>query len=153
MDFINKYSGVVALVILAIMGMYGTTHSNTNTLVGSSTNCTSGYTCFTNLEIQGNQITDGTATFAGALTFSGALNASSSLQVTGPFTAYNTSTLTGTTTITQSLLLRDADGLTCIDGYATSTATPVKFVFTATTTIDGQSTGAGILTFNYGTCS
>lgn len=135
-ETLKSWSGLVALVILAIMGLSGQLQGG----FGSASACTDGYTCFTNLEVQGNQIVDGT------------MAASSSLQLTGALTVYGASTLTGTTTIKNSLLLRDSDSATCIDGYATSSATPIKFVFTATTTVDGQSVGAGLVTFNYGTC-
>jgi len=65
-NFIKENAGWVALVILAIVLGYGTLKTHTVTL-GSSTACTDGYTCYTNLEVQGNQITDGTSLFSGAV--------------------------------------------------------------------------------------
>lgn len=46
---------VVALVIAGLLYFGGVMPS-----FGSATACTDGYTCFTNVEVQGNQVTDGT---------------------------------------------------------------------------------------------
>ncbi len=65
MNFIKENSGVVALVILAIMGVLNLAGGSAH-LAGSSTACTDGYTCFTNLEIQGIALVDGATTLAAA---------------------------------------------------------------------------------------
>ncbi len=79
METINKYAGTVALVILAILGLMSM-FGHKNQIFGSATACTDGYTCYTNLEVQGNLITDGTTSFVGAIsgalaTFSGLIKA------------------------------------------------------------------------------
>ncbi len=63
MKFIKEWSGVVALVILAIIYVVGFTSHKT--VFGSATSCTDGYTCFTNLEVQGSNLIDGVITMAG----------------------------------------------------------------------------------------
>lgn len=94
METINKYAGTVALVILAILGIMSMFGHKTS-VFGSATACTDGYTCFTNLEAQGNFLTDLVATFAG-----GTKIGSSGTQLTQVLTA--TCSLIGNASVTAS---------------------------------------------------
>lgn len=147
MTTIKEYSGVVALVILAIMGLSGFVKGNS---FGSASACTDGYTCYTNLEVQGNQIVDGTVSFVGTVMqtgkalFTGGIYASSTIQTSGPLVNYTTNSATSTTS------------LGCIQATATSTATPIKLTFsqgslTATSTFSGTVTG-GFVIWAFGSC-
>ena len=71
MNTILKYSGVVALVILVILGIQ---HFLPKGQFGSATSCTDGYSCFTNLETQGNSVVDGTSLQVSTTTLSDTVN-------------------------------------------------------------------------------
>ena len=96
--------------------------------------------------------TTSTLTSAG-ITSSGAIAASSTLQVTGAFTAYSTSLLTSTTTMSANLVITTTNAATssvqvgCVQTYATSTATPIKQMFYASSTLAIDTT---VVTTDYG---
>lgn len=130
---IKEYSGVIALVILAILGALSLAGVRPTSMFGSATACTDGYTCVTNLEIQGNSITDGTASSVGTTTSAGNV------------------VITTSDTATSSLLVG------CIQTTATSTVTPVKLLLYASTSITasasfGGGTQQGFTTWGYGKC-
>ncbi len=60
--------GSVAIVIAVLLYVGYQLSSNHGTF-GSATACTDGYTCYTNVEVQGNLITDGTAIYNGVVQF------------------------------------------------------------------------------------
>lgn len=147
MTTIKEYSGVVALVILAIMGLSGFVHGNS---FGSASACTDGYTCFTNLEVQGNYLVDGTSGFTGATTFAGGVFASSTLQTTATTTDYGNVVVRTSDTATSSV----AAG--CFGFNATSTASPGHLIPTvsqiSTSTVDGAAATVYPLVFRFGKC-
>lgn len=63
----NKLALGLAVVAIVIAGLAYVHTGSKNTAFGSATNCTDGYTCLTNLEVQGSLITDATTTATGAL--------------------------------------------------------------------------------------
>ena len=136
MTFIKEYSGVVALVILAIMLIAGFLGQNSKQLFGS-TAC-SGITCLSGglrlVSDTGGDFESDVATVLG-----------SSLSVAG------LSTLTGTTTEAAGLISTKASF--CLELYATSTATKVKETFAATSTASAFGTGGVIPVVAYGTCN
>ncbi len=58
--------GVVLAIVIAALAFLRTPMA---TSFGSATNCTDGYSCYTNLEVQGSLITDATTTASGAVNF------------------------------------------------------------------------------------
>lgn len=131
MNFITKYSGVVALVILAIVG--GMNYVSKSHALGT-TSC-SGITCL-----------------AGGLRLVTDLGGDFESDVAAVFGSTMTQTSTNTATSTFS------GG--CVQTTATSTATPIKLVFgngsgassAATTTFKTGQVMIGLAGFAYGTC-
>lgn len=150
-QFIKEWSGPVALVILAIMGLSGFVKTNS---FGTAIDC-GATTCFTTLGALTSFQDDGTAIFNGAVTFAGAVTqsgaalftggvyASSTVQTSGPLVVYTTNTATSTTSVG------------CIQTTATSTATPIRLELgnttSATTTFRGVN-GIGFVVWAFGNC-
>lgn len=127
MNAILKYSGVVALVLLAII-YGGKLFGGSSGLLGS-TSC-SGITCLSGglrlvTDAGGDFESDVAALFA------------------------STVGVTATTTLSDGLNL-DNPGI-CINFFATSSATRTHF--TASTTGTLPAGAAGVITFNYGPCA
>lgn len=131
MTTLQQWAGVLALVAIVIaIGAYGYPKAQGAGLVGSSSACTDGYTCLTNLETQGNQIVDGTTTLTGTTT-AGNLN------------------ITTTNTATSSIQVG------CVQTYATSTASPLHYVISSvstTTTTFGEGTSGFAMIAVFGKC-
>ena len=139
---------------------------------------------FSTSTISTNIATDGTLSVTGASTLTGrvdaaaAVAASSTLQVTGAVRNYSTLTQTGAATFTADATFNggiDAITLThtnaatssitvgCVDTFATSTASPIKFMLFASSslTIDttsitagfGGGTSEGLVLWGFGSCS
>lgn len=159
MNSILKYSGVVALVILAIMGIrYVVNQSQSSASFGTAVDCGS-TTCFTTVGVLTSFQDDGTAIFNGAVTlagsilqsgkalFTGGVYASSTIQTSGPLVNYTTNAATSTTQVG------------CIQTTATSTATSIKLTMLANglaagsaTSTFGSGAGNGLVSWSYGTC-
>lgn len=125
----NKIIG--AIVVIGLIGAVLFLIPKTQTgLVGAVSQCASGQSCLPSLELTGPH--------------SGVTNA---LQVDA-----GTVLSTATTSIGASLLLTPSGSIapSCIQFYATSTATKVKLSFDASTTPSG---GVGYLSYSYGSCS
>jgi hypothetical protein len=128
--------------------------------------------------ISTNIETGGTLSVTGASTLTGAVAASSTLQVTGAVRNYSTLTQTGAATFTADATFDggiDAITLThsntatssitvgCVDTFATSTASPIKFMLyaTSTTVLNGVAvatdfgggTMQGFVLWGFGSCS
>lgn len=99
----SKKTATILVGIIAVIGLFIALRFSGNDSVGSSTVCTDGYSCFTDLEVQGNFITDGDSTFSGGTVNITTANTATSTVVVG-----------------------------CIQSYATSTATALKQVFVTT---------------------
>ncbi len=148
MNFIKEYSGVVALIVLAIMSLSGLVgHKG---LVGT-TSCGS-ITCLEGglrlvADVGGDFESDVAAVFNSTVNITGAVTAgaisASSLVVSG------LTTLTGTTTVGQSIVMTETTG--CIQFNATSTATVGHIVLnTGSTTAVAT---AGLIGFAFGACN
>lgn len=156
-ETLKSWSGVVALVILAIMG-FVVAFKGPN--FGTAVDC-SGVTCFTTVGILTSLQDDGTAIFNGAVTlagtvthsgvsnFSSAVYASSTLQVSGTQTNYGLTTLTGTTTLGAGLNMTKP--VSCIGFFPTSTATAAKLTYVSTST--NSSVSDGVLGWSFGSCN
>ncbi len=157
MNSIVKWSGVVALAILVILGgLYVT--GKQKSLAFGSTSCAS-ITCLSGglrlvSDAGGDFESDVAAVFNSTVSgvsaaFSGALAASSTLQVSGATRLYSTST-------TQSIVQNTSNTATttallgCIQTTATSTANPIKLSLLATTTLGAS--GGFIVVGSFGTC-
>ncbi len=152
MKILKEYSGLVALVILAIMSVSNLAGGK-SALFGTAIDCQA-VTCFTTVGILTSLQVDGT-TILNTVTLGATTVAS--LVVTGDVTVNGgTETITTTNTATSTLAVG------CIQGVATSTATPIKQMLfaTSTTIINGVTvstsfgggTMAGIMLWGYGTC-
>jgi hypothetical protein len=128
----NYILGAVAAVIIAFcIGYYGL-GSKTSMLAGSASACTDGYTCFSNLETQGNSIVDGTSSFIGTITgaiatFSGLITADGGLR-------HSYTNATSTTATSETIIQAD------ILNYETVLMTPngaggLTVTFPATSTV------------------
>lgn len=113
----------------------------------------------------------GNSTLAGLIssassTFTGALWASSTLQSTGAARFYADSTFDGgidALTLTHTNAATSSITVGCVDTFATSTGSPIKLMFFASSTlgIDGASitagfgggTQQGLVLWGYGSCS
>lgn len=151
-ETIIKWSGVVALVILAIMALrsLATTQS-----FGTAVDC-GAVTCFTTVgvltsfQVDGTTIFNGSVTQAGPALFTGGVYASSTVQTSGPLVNYTTNTATSTTK------------LGCIQTIATSTATPIKLTLfassspsiygVAVTNSFGTPNPSGFVVWSFGNC-
>lgn len=120
--------GVVLAIVIAGFALFR--GSITNAILGSATVCTDGYTCLTNLEVQGNLITDGTLSAVGLSTL-------------------GSSSLTGTTTMSGAVNFNAP--VLCINFYATSTATRLKLVASTTPTLPNGA--AAVMVAQYGSCT
>ncbi len=150
MNNIKQYAGVVALGILAIIGLSHLIGSAPK--LGTAADCTS-VTCFTTVGVLTSFQDDGTAIFNGATTLAGAVT----LVPTGAVAASSTLQVTGATTLYGGLTVRTASGATstskvgCVQAIATSSATTLKLVFsTVATTSDVANNG--FVEWAYGTC-
>ena len=89
-------------------------------------------------------------------TIAGGSLSQASSTVVGAQTITGASTLGGTVTVTTTNAATSTVILGCIQTYATSTATPIKFTIGiggATTTFTGTATtGNGVVAWNYGSC-
>ncbi len=148
-NILKEYSGVIALVILAISGLMNL--SGSKSMFGTAIDCQA-VTCFTTVGILTSLQVDGT-TILGAVT-QGATTIAS-LTVTGDSViSGGTETITTTNTATSTLAVG------CVQTTATSTATPIKMTFMASTTIGasplasgfGGATAVGLVLWGYGTC-
>lgn len=103
----NLVIGIVCLIVGVGIGAYV---FKSGSILGSATNCTDGYSCYTNLEVQGNALTDGTMGVTG-LTSLSTLNTSGRIAVatTSPSSMGNV-VISGTGTTT--LMLGSATALT-----------------------------------------
>lgn len=128
MEKIFKWSGVVALVILAIIGFKGMMSSEA---YGVAANCAGDVTCFTKLASLTSFQNDGTSIFNGAIT--------------------NESTLAVTATSTLSDTVNFNNPGICINFYATSTATRMHMTASSTSLVNGVSTG--VMLIDYGACA
>lgn len=146
MNTIQKWSGVAALVILAILA--ATSYlGEKGVKFGTAVNCTSN-TCLSGgfglttgpFQVDGNSIFNGNVTMTGTPSFTGNVAITGNLSVTG------------TTTLQQSLILADSDSASCMQFFATSTATADKLVFYATST-PAAVNAVGFLAYQYGTCN
>lgn len=177
------------ILLFGVIAVQAATTISTDIVTGGSVNATSTLavgsvaTIYGNLVVNGNATTTaasgnfataGTITSVGAVwasstlqatgatrlygatTVDGAIWASSTLQATGDAVLYGGSgalTLTTTNAATSSLVVG------CIQTYATSTATPIKFTIggypNATTTYSTvtAASGNGYVTWNFGSCS
>ncbi len=143
MNTILKYSGVVALVILAILIVM---NSGGNKNIFGSTAC-SGITCLSGgLRL----VTDAGGDFESdvAAIFGGTVAASSTLQATGATTLYSTLGVSATTTLSDTVNFNNP-GI-CINLYATSTVTRLHMVASTTAPANGA---AGVMTLEYGACA
>lgn len=141
---LTQYAGMVALVILAIMGL---THLFSTKSVSNfgSTSCGS-ITCLSGglrlvADAGGQFESDIAAVFASTVSMA-------SQTVTGNVTVGGTLGVTGTTTLAQSIVMTEPTA--CIGVNATSTATPGKIVFS---TAGATTTFAGGVFFQYGACN
>ncbi len=138
MEKIKGYAGVVALVILAIMGLSGALKSGAH--LAGSTSCGS-ITCL-----------------AGGLRLVSDLGGDFEVDVASLFTGTmgitGNTTITGTLGVTATTTLADTVRLTnpaiCVDFFATSTATVSHLVASTTATIEGVD---GVMMFAYGACA
>ncbi len=157
MDIIKSYSGLIALVILAIMGLSGALKDKSN-LVGS-TSCGS-ITCLAGglrlvSDLGGTFEVDVASTISAALNVTG-LTTLAALVTTGDATVGG-----GTVTVTTTNTATSTATAGCIQTYATSTATPVKLQLTlaaqaggsvySTSTNTGV-TGIGGVVWAFGAC-
>ena len=62
-----KASIAIGLAVIAVVIAGLALFNKSDVTLGSATNCTDGYTCLTNLEVQGNLLTDATTTVASSL--------------------------------------------------------------------------------------
>lgn len=139
MSNIIKYSGVVALVALLCMFVYGFMHKSSMTF--GSTSCAS-ITCLSGgLRLVSDAGGDFESDVAAVL--------NSTLHLVGAGTFDSTLSVTATTTLSDTVNLNNP-GI-CINFYATSTATRVHF--TASTTAPLPTGAAGVMTFDYGACA
>ncbi len=139
MKLIKEFSGVVALVILAIMGLMNL--KGASDLVGTAIDCQA-VTCFTTLGVLTSFQVDGSSIFNGSVTQTG------NMAVTGNLAVSGTTNLTSTTTMADTVRLTNP--AICVDFYATSTATLVRLVASSTATIEGVD---GVMMFGYGACA
>ena len=177
-------------VSVAVVLLFGAVMVQSATTI--STNITTGGTLgVTDLStLTGGFVSQASSTVVGAFTGTGAVAASSTLQVTGAVTNYSTLTQAGAVWASSTLQATGAsrfyadsifdggiDALTlthadtatssltvgCIDTYATSTASPIKYMLFASSTlnIDGASvtggfgggTMEGLVLWGFGSCS
>jgi len=158
----------IAVFLLSVTVVGATTTISTNIVTGGDATVTgnvyaSSTVQGTNLVDWGNSALKGTVSVTGVATFAAGAFASTTLQgaaitdygalsVTGTATHSGATTLTGTTTLAQSLVMSDADSISCIQFFATSSATAVKLLFYATTSV-ASTNGIGTLNYAYGTCN
>ena len=144
MTFIKEYSGVVALVILAILGL-SNWFGGSKTLFGS-TAC-SGITCLSGglrlvSDAGGDFESDVSAAFASTATFASTM------------TVAATTTDAGNIVITTSNAATSSIQVGCVQTVATSTLTPIQLSFevanNATTTYSGTSNG--FVAWKFGKC-
>ncbi len=144
MNFIKEYSGVVALVILAILGVSGLVKGSAH--LAGSTSCGS-ITC---LEGGLRLVSDVGGDFESDV----AAVISSTLRVTGLSTLAGV-TMSGNLTVTTTNAATSTMSVGCIQTVATTTAQPIKLIITsvATTapTFEGSVTGLAVIAA-YGTC-
>ena len=135
-------------------------------------------TISTNIATDGTLAVTGASTLTGAVTAAAAVQASSTLQVTGAVRNYSTLTQTGAATFTadatfdggiDAITLTHTNAATssitvgCVDTFATSTASPIKFMLFASSslTIDttsitagfGGGTSEGLVLWGFGSCA
>ncbi len=148
MNFIKEYAGVVALVVLAIMGLSGVLKSGAH--LAGSTSCGS-ITC---LEGGLRLVSDVGGDFESDV----AAVINSTLRVTGLSTLAGV-TMSGNLTVTTTNAATSTMSAGCIQVVATSTATPVKIVLgtgigagVGATTTFGTGTMIGLAGWSFGTC-
>ncbi len=134
METIQKFSGVVALVILAIMGVSGLLKGSAH--LAGSTSCGS-ITC---LEGGLRLVSDVGGDFESDV----AAVINSTLRVTGLSTLAGV-TMSGNLTVTTTNAATSTASVGCVQTVATSTATPIKMLFS----LLGQSAGSGAATSTY----
>lgn len=143
MNEIQKWSGVVALVVLAIIGLVHVFSKGAGSLAGT-TSCGS-ITCLEGglrlvSDVGGAFESDIAATFASTVAITGA------------------TTLTGSTTETAGISIAGRPAITvtnakfCMNIFATSTNTQGSVTFAASTTAPTNGSGV-IAVFAYGACS
>lgn len=141
MDFVLKYAGVVALVILVIVGATYWLHSSSNSQLSGATAC-SQITCLSGglrlvADAGGDFETDIAAVFNAGMTTTG------------------TTTSNGNVVIPTSNTATSSIQVGCIQTVATSTATPIHLVIGSTlfgtTTFSGTSNG--FVAWQFGKCS
>ncbi len=145
MTTIKEYSGVIALIVLAIMGLSGVLKSSAH--LAGSTSCGS-ITC---LEGGLRLVSDVGGDFESDV----AAVINSTLRVTGLSTLAGV-TMSGNLTVTTTNAATSTASVGCVQTVATSTATPVKFIIgsanaSASSTVTSV-TNQGYVTWAYGTC-
>ncbi len=159
MKILKEYSGLVALVILAIMSVSNLIGGK-SALFGTAIDCQA-VTCFTTVGVLTSFQNDGATILNGALTLTGALGITGNVALTGNLTVSGTTGLTGTTTAAKPVIVTTANTATstvaagCFQLTATSTASPMKLVITSyatTTATFGNGTAAYAVVAMPGNC-
>lgn len=142
MNTILKYSGVVALVIIAILT--GKALISSNGVSFGSTSCDS-YTCFTYLEVINDLKIDATATYAGLASFTGGVKVGSSgTTVNGLnygicYIQASATTISASSTVTVDCQASTSGANTALTGITAGDTVFVKFATTTSTTFAGLS--------------
>lgn len=138
MNFIKEYSGVIALVILAILGLTNVFHIGGGKL-GATVDCQQ-TTC----------LTGGLRIMTGTLEADAAFVANSVATLTGLLTA------NGGLTVTTSNTATSTTSVGCVQTTATSTLTPIALIFntvsTSSANIANAQTSNGFVLWKYGNC-
>ncbi len=142
----NIQKVILGLVVIVLVVVGYMTLKPTEMSVGTAVDCTSN-TCFTSLGVTGTAQVDGAFITNGVVTNGGAVSFTSDATFNGGDGAI---VVTTTNTATSSIEVG------CVQMTATSTASPIKLVFsiTATTTEAGPNgtTANGYALWKYGTC-
>ncbi len=156
MNEIQKWSGVVALVVLAIIGLTKLLPQGSNVIAGS-TSCGS-ITCLEGglrlvSDVGGDFESDVAAVFGSTVNITGATSITG-LATMGGFLSTASSTVNGRFTAVATTTLADTVSLTnpglCVNFYATSTATQLHLTASTTGVLPN---GAGaVMTADYGVC-
>ena len=159
-------ASVAAVLLFGAVMVQSATTISTNISTGGTLGVTGLSTLTAGFVSQASSTVVGAGTVTGAATIGGAVWASSTLQATGASRFYADAIFDGGI---DALTLTHADTATssitvgCIDTYATSTASPIKYMLFASSTlnIDGASvtggfgggTMEGLVLWGFGSCS
>lgn len=131
---------IIGVLVVALLVLMYSNHRNGKPVLGAA-GC-DGNTCFTSLEVLGASYLDGATTLGGAMNVTGVATLSGGANISG-VTSMATSTISGSLKLTTT-------APSCIEMYATSTATKVKLIFATGSTTP---TTAGFLGYGYGSCT